>query len=305
MLGDGALALFVAYAIVVAFDILPPRLTDPAWMTKSALSLTGNMVIPVAALAFLHLAAWMTPMNNLIQARRNFFGSLARWAMIGFLLLIPLVGFATFTNIKTVKIQNQIQINTARDKTRRLVQAIEASTGSKQLQATMIVLQGPNIPAEILGQPLPLLKRATLSIVNEAYKSFLLSIKTGDSDQFFPLYVQAIRSSLLSMVGAVAFAALSWNPIKQQSLLSEIFLGDLNQLKLTLNPKRLIANFKLRQEQSSLSKDAREKVRELQKMRQAEAKLNAAATRKQNLERKRDMERYIKEEKRKRSNRID
>jgi len=85
MLSDGALALFVTYFILVAFDALPARLLDPAWMLNLALSLSGNMVIPLAALAFIHVAAWMTPMNNAIQARRNFFGSIARWAMIGFL----------------------------------------------------------------------------------------------------------------------------------------------------------------------------------------------------------------------------
>ncbi len=57
MLSDGALALFVTYAIVVAFDILPPRLLDPAWMMKLALSLSVNMAIPLAAIAFLQVAA--------------------------------------------------------------------------------------------------------------------------------------------------------------------------------------------------------------------------------------------------------
>jgi len=110
---------------------------------------------------------------------------------------------------------------------------------------------------------------------------------------------------MLSILGAVASAALSWNPLKQQSMLGEIIMGDFQQLKLLLNPKQFIANYKLNQEQRALSQDARKRVREIEKQRQVEARKNAAATRKQSLERKREMDKYIKEEKRKRSNRID
>jgi hypothetical protein len=82
-------------------------------------------------------------------------------------------------------------------------------------------------------------------------------------------------------------------------------MGDFQQLKLLLNPKQFIANYKLNQEQRALSQDARKRVREIEQQRQVEARKNAAATRKQSLERKREMDKYIKEEKRKRSNRID
>ena len=305
MLSDGALALFITYLILVAFDALPPRFLDPAWILSLALSLSGNMAIPLAALAFIHVAAWMTPMNNSIQARRNFFGSIARWAMLGFLFLIPLIGYATWAGSNAIKIQNEIQRNTAKNTNDNLVKFIGQATSPGELQAGLIALNGPNIPNQLLDKPLPLLKKQALLIVNQSYKSFLLGIKNRGSEQFIPLYVQALKALLLSSIGAVASAALSWNPLKQQSMLSEIVMGDFQQLKLLLNPKQFIANYKLNQEQRALSQDARNRVLEIEKQRQVEARKNDAATRKQSLERKREMDKYIKEEKKKRSNRMD
>ena len=305
MLSDGALALFITYLILVAFDALPPRLLDPAWILSLALSLSGNMAIPLAALAFIHVAAWMTPMNNSVQARRNFFGSIARWAMLGFLFLLPLIGYATWAGSNAMKIQNEIQINTAKNTNDNLVKFIGLATSPSELQAGLIALNGPNIPNQLLDKPLPLLKKQALLIVNQAYESFLLGVKNRGSEQFIPLYSQALKAFMLSILGAVASAALSWNPLKQQSMLGEIIMGDFQQLKLLLNPKQFIANYKLNQEQRALSQDARKRVREIEQQRQVEARKNAAATRKQSLERKREMDKYIKEEKRKRSNRID
>ncbi len=305
MLSDGALALFITYLILVAFDALPARLLDPAWMLNLALSLSGNMAIPLAALVFIHVAAWMTPMNNAIQARRNFFGSIARWAMLGFLLLIPLIGYATWAGSNAIKIQNEFQNNAAQKASENLIKFIGAATSPGELQAGLIALNGPNIPNQSLNQPLPLLKKQALLIVNESYKSFQLGAKNRGSEQFIPLFVQALKALLLSAVGALASAALSWNPLKQQSMLGEIVMGDFQQIKLALNPKRMIANYKLSQEQRSLTEDARKRVREIEQQRQVEARKNAAAARKQSLEIKREMDKFIKEEKRKRSNRID
>ena len=305
MLSDGALALLAAYAIVVAFDILPIRILNPAWLITFASALSGNMTIAFVGMAFLHVAAWMTPMSNPIQARRNFFGGIARWAMVGFLLLLPMIGYAAYTGVITIKVQNQSQLNAARVTTKRLIQVIDSSASPGELQANMLALSGPKIPNEYLNESLPLLKQQSKILVNQAFESYLQQNKNRGTDQFTPLYVQAAKAFLMSLLGAVASAALSWNPLKQQSMLGEIVMGDFQQLKLLLNPRQFIANYKLNQEQRSLSQDARKRVREIEKQRQDEARKNAAATRKQSLERKREMEKYIKEEKRKRSNRID
>jgi hypothetical protein len=305
MLSDGAIALFAVYVILVFSDTFPPRLLDPTWMMKLALALSVNVPIPLVGLVFLHLSAWLTPMSNMIQARRNFFASLARWAMLGFLLLLPLIGYATYASINAIKIEYNIQKNTARDTTNKLTKFIKSATSPAELQTGLIALKGPFIASELLNTPLPVLKQQSSLIVDQAYKSFLVSINNQNSAQYLPIQIQTTKALLLSLISAVSIAALSWNPMKQQTLLAEFFLGDFLQFKRALNPKRLIANFKLNQEQRSFSKNARLKAQELQKQRQAEAKRIAAANRKQSLERKREMDKYVKEEKRKRSNRLD
>ena len=305
MLSDGALALLATYVILVAFDTFPPRLLDPTWMMKFALSLSGNVTIPLIALAFLHVSAWMTPMANMIQARRNFFGSLARWAMLGFLLLIPLIGYATFASINAIKVQNQIQKNTAKKTAYRLTKFINSASSPAELQAGLIALSGPSIADELLNQPLPQLKQQSLNVVKQAYDSFLVSINKRDSTQYLPIQIQAFKAFLLSLLGAVSIAALSWNPLKQQTLLAKIFMGDFQQLRRALNLRQLINNFNLNQEQRNLTKNARQRAQELEKQRQVEAKRIAAANRKQSLEIKREMNKFIKEEKREKNNRND
>ena len=287
MLSDGALALLATYVILVAFDIFPIRLLDPTWMMKLALSLSGNVTIPLIALAFLHVSAWMTPMANMIQARRNLFGSLARWAVLGFLLLIPLIGYATFTSIEAIKVQNQIQKNTAKNTANRLSKLINSASSPAELQAGLIALRGPSIANELLDQPLPQLKQQALIVVKQAYDSFLGSINNRASTQYLPIQIQGFKSFLLSLLGAVSIAALSWNPLKQQTLLAEFFTGDFQQLRRALNPRHLIKSFNLKQEERNLTKNARQRAQELEKQRQVEAKRIAAANRKQSLERKR------------------
>jgi hypothetical protein len=286
-LSDGALALLATYVILVAFDIFPIRLLDPTWMMKLALSLSGNVTIPLIALAFLHVSAWMTPMANMIQARRNLFGSLARWAVLGFLLLIPLIGYATFTSIEAIKVQNQIQKNTAKNTANRLSKLINSASSPAELQAGLIALRGPSIANELLDQPLPQLKQQALIVVKQAYDSFLGSINNRASTQYLPIQIQGFKAFLLSLLGVVSIAALSWNPLKQQTLLAEFFMGDFQQPRRALNPRQLIKNFNLKQEERNLTKNARQRAQELEKQRQVEAKRIAAANRKQNLERKR------------------
>jgi hypothetical protein len=302
MLSDGALALLATYVILVAFDTFPIRLLDPTWMMKLALSLSGNVTIPLIALAFLHVSAWMTPMANMIQARRNFFGSLARWAMLGFLLLIPLIGYATFTSIAAIKVQNQTQKNIAKNSAYRLNKLIKSASSPAELQAGLIALGGPSIANELLNQPLPQLKQQSLIVVKQAYDSFLGSINNRDSARYLPIQIQGFKAFLLSLIGAVSIAALSWNPLKQQTLLAEIFMGDFQQLRRTLNPRQLIINYNLNQEQRNLTKNARQRAQELEKQRQVQAKRIAADNRKQSLEKKRELNKFINEEKRKKNN---
>jgi hypothetical protein len=207
--------------------------------------------------------------------------------VLGFLLLIPLIGYATFTSIEAIKVQNQIQKNTAKNTANRLSKLINSASSPAELQAGLIALRGPSIANELLDQPLPQLKQQALIVVKQAYDSFLGSINNRASTQYLPIQIQGFKAFLLSLLGVVSIAALSWNPLKQQTLLAEFFMGDFQQPRRALNPRQLIKNFNLKQEERNLTKNARQRAQELEKQRQVEAKRIAAANRKQNLERKR------------------
>lgn len=91
-----AIGLFLFFVVVVAAQILPIRLKDPAWILSSADSLTRFMFLPLVGMLLLRIGAALAVPYRRIHARSRFFSRLALFAAIGYLLLAPLIGFANW-----------------------------------------------------------------------------------------------------------------------------------------------------------------------------------------------------------------
>jgi len=223
LLADAALALFAIYAVVVAFDILPPRLLDPLWLLSASTGLVNAVSIPLAGVVFLHLAAAIAPYTNWIHQRRQRISRLAAWASLGFLLLLPLLGFATWRGVTNVNAASQKQTAGLTRSANALLAAINKASSPQELQRSMVALQGPQLRNEDLAQPLAVLKSAETQVVKQALISSLSQIPKADSNAFKPLYIQTLRTSLLALVSSIAFAAVVWDPLKRQTLLRSLF----------------------------------------------------------------------------------
>ena len=223
LLADAALALFAIYAVVVAFDILPPRLTQPLWLLTASTSLVNAVTIPLVGVVLLHLAASIAPYTNWIHQRRQRISRFASLAALGFLLLVPLLGFSTWRGITNVNAANVKQTADLTRNASNLLAAINNASSPQELQRSMVELQGPQLRNEDLAQPLPALKKAETQVVKQTLANYLAQLPKADSKAFTPLYIQTLRTALLSLLSSIAFAAVVWDPLKQQSLLQALF----------------------------------------------------------------------------------
>ena len=215
--------MFAIYAVVVAFDIFPLRLADPLWLITASSALVNAVSIPLAGVVFLHLAAAIAPYTNWIHQRRQNISRLAAWAALGFLLLLPLLGFATWRGITNVSAASQKQTAGYTRSAQNLLQAIDRAATPRELQQSMVKLQGPQISDQDLNQPLAVLKKAGTLVVKQALAASVSQLPKADSQVYKPLYIQTLRTALLSLVSSIAFAAVVWDPLKRQSLLQSLF----------------------------------------------------------------------------------
>jgi len=222
LLADAALALFAIYAVVVVFDNLPPRLFDPLWLISISTALVNSVSIPLVGVVLLHVAASIAPQTNWIHQRRQRFSRFARWAAFGFLLLLPLLGFATWRGITNVNTASQNQTAGLTRKANRILAAINNASSPQQLQRSMVELQGPLLRNEDLTQPLPALKKLGTVVVKQTLQTYLEQLPKPDSNAFKPLYIQILRTALLSLVSSLAFASLAYDPLKQKTLLQSL-----------------------------------------------------------------------------------
>jgi hypothetical protein len=240
-------ALIAFFVLVNCFDGFPVRLLDPAWIIATASSLSNSVSIPIAGVGLAHVAAALAPLNTTIEQRRRLISRLSALAALGFLLMLPLLGFATWRGIYNV------------------------SSSPQDLQKKMVGLKGPQISDRDLERPLAELKQRQKQIIELTLQNSINQIPRPTSENFIPLYRQALRSALLSLVGSIAFAALAWNPIKEQSLLSSLFAKPPypNPNRFLMFIKKKLAEFK----QSNLVDSDRSQTKALANRRQRESRM--------------------------------
>jgi hypothetical protein len=223
MLADAALGLFLIFVVIVAFDIFPLRIKDPAWMLTFATTVCNTMLFPLAGLLFLHLAAALATPNEPMHARRRYFSRLAILAVLGYLMLIPLIGFANWRGVRSLEARNQADIVRINQNNQRITKEIEAATSAKDLQFRLKSLRGPALPDSLLDQPLPLLQKQAKNIMVQATNFALVQAKTPYSAAIVPIYIQSGKLALMSLLCAFCFASVTWLSKKNVSLSQKLF----------------------------------------------------------------------------------
>lgn len=219
-----AICLLILYGLVVLAAILPPRLLDPAWQLRFTNALINNGFLALLGLAVLHLAAYLDPANPYLIRRRDNFAALALAAVLGFLLLIPLQGYAVWRGVSNANSQQSSQLRQVTGRVSAVRDAINKSTSTQDLQGRLQALRVPPLSAADLAQPLPVLRKTMLETLERT------EIRAGDQLRgiqplgLWPIIQGSIRAVLSALVLVVGFAGFSrrrgWSMTLLQSWLA-------------------------------------------------------------------------------------
>ncbi len=203
-----ALALFVIYGVRVAATAFPLRPLDTLWQLTISSTLINTAAIPLLGLGLLHLAAYLDPGNPALARRRE---SLARWAILavlGFLLLLPLQAYASWSTVATARARLMTQQTSANRNFAQIRDAINSATSSKDLQARLQSLQSPELGIRFqnLGLPLAETKRQMLIRLNEIQEQVKTRINAPPPEAIEDVARNASRLMGTSFVYALAFA---------------------------------------------------------------------------------------------------
>jgi hypothetical protein len=89
MLSVASISLLVVFTSTVLGSILPARLMDPVWQLSTTATLINNAPVALVGLAGMHLANHLDPGHSILRRRLSVSARLARFAGVGFLLLVP------------------------------------------------------------------------------------------------------------------------------------------------------------------------------------------------------------------------
>lgn len=285
ILGNLATGLFALYLIFVLSDIFPIRLLDPLWMITLAGSLCNTSSIALSGLGLVHLASALNPSSLPLYSRRIFCSRFAAWAALGFLMLLPLIGYANWKGIRNIEAANKANIAAINRKANELKTQIMQASTQRDLQERMAKFQGPTLPNEVLALPLEQLKKQSLASVRASENAFENKTAGPFSDEYLPIYKQSLRAAALGLVAALSFAAGAWNPktnttalnsitslftispSKSSSILS-LLVGKLQALKQSN------VNDKVQSERLSLFRTRQQNSENAKKVREREIKLN-------------------------------
>lgn len=310
VLVSAALATFAFFVVDVAADLLSPQPQDPLWLLKAATAFTNAFIIPVVGVLFLHLAAAVSPLADVGQRCRALASRAAILLALVFLLLLPILGFATWRGIANVKTASRQQVDQINRNAERVRVAIRKASSPKELQQFMVEQQGPQVTAEELNTPLAKLKQAKLLSVERVKFYYVGQIPGIRTEAYEPIFMQTLRTTALALTASLCFASLAWNPNRQKSLL-RLFLdfnakakariaNKLDSLKPT--PDKKERNDRLiEQSRNKLSQSMLRNQREMNKSEQ-ERKRNLANMAKQ---REKQIKKELEKQKQLNSNRKD
>ncbi|KEF43342.1 MAG: hypothetical protein ER33_00950 [Cyanobium sp. CACIAM 14] len=204
-----SICLSVVFLAGVLTAALPPRLMDPQWQLSLVAALVNNAPVAVLAVLLLALAVWVHPASDRLRGRLRLFRRWALAACLGFLLLVPLQGYAAWRFYSTVTGQQQQQSS---ESTRRLADlraAIASAASHQELQAAVQEIFGPGagLSPQEFRTPMPELRRQLLAKAEAAAQQIMQQIEARTATTKPDLLLKdTVRLAVASVAYAVGFA---------------------------------------------------------------------------------------------------
>jgi len=205
MLSVASIALLVVFTSTVLGSVLPARLMDPVWQLSTTATVINNAPVALVGLAGMHLSTYLDPGHSILRRRLSVSARLAQFAVVGFLLLVPVQLMAVWKTIQTRETVQNRQMVVADRRIAEVRRAINSSSTVEQLQAELNRLNLGTLV--VRGNPAD----QSLTSVREKLLQSLETTRSNLKNRIttpVPLLLwQLIQSSLQLIVSAIALAA--------------------------------------------------------------------------------------------------
>lgn len=205
-------ALLAIFVVNVLFQAVPLQILDTTWQLRLVGGITANGGFAITGFALLHLAANLDPANQRLAVRRRFARRWALAAALGFLLLVPLQGYAVWSGISVTRAEQVRQRNDTSQALGRVRQVVAGATSLQDLQQQLAAVQGPTLTPSALQRPLPEVKQALLQEADRVALELSTSPLGPRGKELWVLLQDNLRTVLLCLLFSVCFAAGSRMP---------------------------------------------------------------------------------------------
>ncbi len=221
-LGQLAVFLVVIFACLAGGALFPWQPLDAGWQARLTGALLNAAPLPLLALALLQIAVVLDPDDPLLEQRQRLFSQLAVAASLGFLLLLPLQVSAVLHQQHSLSQSQLSRITNAEKRLASLRAATGAAISNAALNAELQKLEGPVLSPADLAHPLPLLKAQVGAVFDQAQVQISRDRAAMQPTSTTSALPELLRSGMLSLACAGAFAAFARRPHCEFSLLEEI-----------------------------------------------------------------------------------
>ncbi|MFO0139200.1 MAG: hypothetical protein ACK535_14560 [Cyanobacteriota bacterium] len=200
-----AVVLIGIYIIMFINAVLPPNINDPRWATGILDSLRSFAFLPLIGGILILLANHMDRRSPIINKHRNWVRKFAPLAALGFFLLIPLQGMASYNVNRMAKIQAAqntskltraiTMIRSAQDETE--LRSGIAEAGIQNLPQAKPMMPTEKVKEQIIAQIAPEVSK----LQNQSDR--LLQMASHD------LIIQWLRDSAIALAYGFGFPGLS------------------------------------------------------------------------------------------------
>jgi hypothetical protein len=203
--------LLVVFLAAVGSVALPPKLLDPSWQLALIASFITNASLALMGTLLLPLALGFDSTNHWLRARWHSFRRWALPAALGFLLLIPLQGYAAWKFYRTVTVAQEQQTTQSSQQLSELRQAITSAATHEELQAKLKKLFGRNAglsPSEF-RMPMGELRNMLLARAEQASMRMMQQIEAQAAMKPDLPVKETIRIAISALAYAIGFAFLA------------------------------------------------------------------------------------------------
>lgn len=221
---QAGVALLAMYVVILLPVLWPVQLLLPAFQLRLGAQLINSGPIALLGLALMQLGCALDPDDPWLAGLHRRAAALAVAAVFGFLMLVPLLGVASFRQQQSQSLAASAQLGRADAQLQAFRQALAASTSPADLEARFTALKGPRFDSFDRSLPMPQLRLRAAALLDQLGAELQRRRSRLPSANPWTNVPEIVLTALGGLVLAAGFAALARRPGQEVSLLEEPLL---------------------------------------------------------------------------------